>query len=694
MIPFNQNAERVLREELIRNEILDPLLHHIFSICQSETEKALKEPWVNTNGDDLRPHLLRTSSNEREALQPSEERTIGMPKKRKRQQDTIPSTQPELTTSALTPVANELIQIEPPSWIFFSAENANGSQTNRTGGEKNPRLGGDPIDDQELVTPDHDKGEVRQQKRRKVQRVPKLLSTVEPKPSCGTAVCSVSETDPITVRVCSEEIIKAHRSDREKDQIQPNVALTPKTNETVVNSEVGEGHGRQPMKRKRQIVPENVMISSPNPVANNLQECDETRPNLHEGKSGNQKKFLPKEEDGMGRTQKRRKLQVKNNNLNQLTPAIHPVVSDEINIDEIEANTPSEDTNQPEENGAVAKEAVHLFQLAQGRDARFTIRDLQKPQQLLNRDTDGIENNGTAPNITDLPVFPFEDMEINQSEAVDNENGMNAVGACGTPPVSISTIPSQPEKVHTFVCRICETPLGTGVNLRRHEAVAHEEPTVSCPECYANGKEIWFSSYQSLKFHRMRVHFPAWEANDPNRSASGCHSRPPASKESAVCTWEGCSRILSNVSNMRRHIQIVHLQKKPHSCSICGKSFGTKANWDVHIKLQHTDQVPAEEGGAGTIDVEDPDLVARDGEKEGASQAEPPGPNFIIGREFQGNLQAEDPDKLFPIHEEDHDVEDPQNPVPTNTEGQDVRGAGHNEELVDKILADLKEGRI
>ena len=50
----------------------------------------------------------------------------------------------------------------------------------------------------------------------------------------------------------------------------------------------------------------------------------------------------------------------------------------------------------------------------------------------------------------------------------------------------------------------------------------------------------------------------------------------------SICDYE-----FTRQATLKRHIQSVHEEKKPHRCSICDCNFSQKGNLKQHIKLVH-----------------------------------------------------------------------------------------------------------
>lgn len=48
------------------------------------------------------------------------------------------------------------------------------------------------------------------------------------------------------------------------------------------------------------------------------------------------------------------------------------------------------------------------------------------------------------------------------------------------------------------------------------------------------------------------------------------------------CSAEGCNKEYKNKFNLKRHMQMIHLGKKPFCCKICNQSFVSKQNLREH----------------------------------------------------------------------------------------------------------------
>ncbi|XXH04995.1 subunit common to RNA polymerases I, II, and III [Hypoxylon texense] len=160
--------------------------------------------------------------------------------------------------------------------------------------------------------------------------------------------------------------------------------------------------------------------------------------------------------------------------------------------------------------------------------------------------------------------------------------------------------------------------------LRRHQEREHAEISYWCDECAARQDEdggedgqqqrVGFTTMALLQAHIKATHFSCMFCNVRINGRSNLeehieseHSNPnPKSLEerkTVVCTWPGCTKTFSRVSNMNVHIRSFHEGKKFVCGEIdlsgtedlkswkqsegCGESFVTKSNLENHVRYVH-----------------------------------------------------------------------------------------------------------
>ncbi|KAJ8906454.1 hypothetical protein NDN08_002947 [Rhodosorus marinus] len=106
-----------------------------------------------------------------------------------------------------------------------------------------------------------------------------------------------------------------------------------------------------------------------------------------------------------------------------------------------------------------------------------------------------------------------------------------------------------------------------GVSFLCEEDSAKEEEHF-CKRCL-----VAFPSKKQLQRHTLSVH----------RSSSGTEA---VSSRGYMCPI--CSRSFSHRHNMKRHVDMVHRNRRPHSCEFCDKMFMTNSCVKRHISRKHS----------------------------------------------------------------------------------------------------------
>jgi len=148
-----------------------------------------------------------------------------------------------------------------------------------------------------------------------------------------------------------------------------------------------------------------------------------------------------------------------------------------------------------------------------------------------------------------------------------------------------------------YVCKLCAKSFPIEGKLKKHMQRHEQKPHLccfeGCGEGFAFRKELTqhlkerhlpqclicskiFSSFQSLKLHIASVH-------DENRRL-------------IPCSFEGCLKSFTKMSNLNNHIRKVHRKETYNSfcCRTCGKKFSYKSSMDRHCR-----QLCHETGGGG-----------------------------------------------------------------------------------------------
>lgn len=155
-------------------------------------------------------------------------------------------------------------------------------------------------------------------------------------------------------------------------------------------------------------------------------------------------------------------------------------------------------------------------------------------------------------------------------------------------------------RVNEVTCTVCHKVYRGATNLRRHMKREHAgipKRTARRKRCDICNEEMLLTN---LKAHIRVVHEkPARHfcvaCNNAGFSSKRAYTRhvrvqhgvaPSACNESKLihspCPVSGCYYVASSLSNMQRHVEIVHMKLKRFGCERCGAEFGTKSNLEVH----------------------------------------------------------------------------------------------------------------
>ncbi|XP_064622809.1 zinc finger protein 410-like [Lineus longissimus] len=195
-------------------------------------------------------------------------------------------------------------------------------------------------------------------------------------------------------------------------------------------------------------------------------------------------------------------------------------------------------------------------------------------------------------------------------------------------------LPDSEQRKQEFVCDVdgCGRGFSTMGYMKCHQAV-HNGNAEKTLKCNVHGCNKTFSWPAHLKYHqlthtgerlyqcgfegcgqrfytaqRLQVHYRTHSGERPficpekgcRRSFSTAgnlknHSRVHTGERPYVCTVEGCWKCFAEHSSLRKH-KLVHSGEKPFSCDICGKTFTQSGSRNVHMKRNHLNKTPEQDG--------------------------------------------------------------------------------------------------
>ncbi|XP_076942538.1 transcription factor IIIA-like [Bidens hawaiensis] len=147
------------------------------------------------------------------------------------------------------------------------------------------------------------------------------------------------------------------------------------------------------------------------------------------------------------------------------------------------------------------------------------------------------------------------------------------------------------QKQHTCSEPGCEKVFKYPSKLRAHEESHVRLETIEA-FCGEPGCKKYFTNEQCLKVHIQTCHqyivckvCKSKQLRKNIKRHLRSHEKD-VSKERIKCSFDECSLTFSNVSNLKQHVKVVHLQEKPFVCSFsgCGMSFSYKHVRDNHEK--------------------------------------------------------------------------------------------------------------
>ena len=185
------------------------------------------------------------------------------------------------------------------------------------------------------------------------------------------------------------------------------------------------------------------------------------------------------------------------------------------------------------------------------------------------------------------------------------------------------------EETKPFPCSLCEKTFSQNANLKRHIEWIHEKKKpFSCPICgrgfsvksdvkkhiefVHEGKKPFqcnicpkkFTESRILKRHIATVHEIAKSLEEGDIACDICNAiyKTQAGMDNHIAQIHGnyecvdCKKSFTNKYNMRRHIELIHEEKKPpaYCCPICAAKFMNKQGMKKHILSTHEGVKPFE----------------------------------------------------------------------------------------------------
>ncbi|KAI1268464.1 transcription factor IIIA, partial [Xylariaceae sp. FL1019] len=160
-------------------------------------------------------------------------------------------------------------------------------------------------------------------------------------------------------------------------------------------------------------------------------------------------------------------------------------------------------------------------------------------------------------------------------------------------------------------------------SLKRHEQRVHGENLFFCEECaenetdeHGNSKIVGFPTITLLQNHVKEAHIrclfcnrvfnsrPEMEDHVETVHVNPPHQPPIEERKIVACTWPGCTKTFTRISNRNTHIRSAHERGAVFICGDfdlseypdlvtwpqsdgCGKSFNNKYNLEKHVRHIH-----------------------------------------------------------------------------------------------------------
>lgn len=201
-----------------------------------------------------------------------------------------------------------------------------------------------------------------------------------------------------------------------------------------------------------------------------------------------------------------------------------------------------------------------------------------------------------AASIVSNSMEAINDFEMNDSILNHEENSNQNTVNIAERPITQNTIGKKYKKVkanvysneklklsntnaaNQFICKICEYSTNRKHDLRRHFLTHTKNRPYECEFC-----DRRFNRKYSLDRHK-RTH--VFANNDGNSKKKPKSNSPVQKNERFNC--DQCEFSSKRQWNFSEHIR-THTTERPYECEYCGKSFFRKAHLKHHMKTMHSD---------------------------------------------------------------------------------------------------------
>jgi len=156
-----------------------------------------------------------------------------------------------------------------------------------------------------------------------------------------------------------------------------------------------------------------------------------------------------------------------------------------------------------------------------------------------------------------------------------------------------------------FICEKCGMGMSTNDNLKRHALTAHTDmKPFNCEECgkmYGQKSQLVRHQLEHAKANGSLTEEQEKMLREQNEKQIcnlcgkelSCkvtlqrHMRIHDANSRKSHTCEECGKAYNDKRNLADHIDIVHRHLMKFSCPICGRQFGRRATFQVHMKNSH-----------------------------------------------------------------------------------------------------------
>ncbi|XP_060648752.1 zinc finger protein 501 [Drosophila nasuta] len=170
---------------------------------------------------------------------------------------------------------------------------------------------------------------------------------------------------------------------------------------------------------------------------------------------------------------------------------------------------------------------------------------------------------------------------------------------CGAVFQQAATLQRHLDKAHPTVetssCQHCGHSFTQSINLQRHSCnvISNEEPQITHHRCIYCGKSL--QSAASLAMH-IRLHngdrpFACDVCPKTFKTNGALVSHQKRHLKLVEYKCEYCGKGFVESSNLRRHIIALHTSERPHTCTLCQRSFSRVYLLELH-KRTHTGERP------------------------------------------------------------------------------------------------------